>query len=171
MSEKPNITVVLKHATHKRGEPYPQIDFSTVQKYNITNKQRFIACSNEDIKNQIDERLQNTTDDEVPYFFYYVLEGTPLTGYFPNLNINVDTGENDDGFGTKWKEHAVRIAKAAKGRKDNPIMLKKDVDLQQLMKENVEYTDPVAYMQKYVNQLYDNYDIDEKQNILGKKQK
>jgi len=168
MSEKPNITIVLKHATHKRGEPYPQIDFSTVQKYNITNEQRAIACSNEDIKNQIDERLQNTTDDEVPYFFYYVIEADAEEVQTTNVNV---ISNSEEELNTKWKQNLDRIVKNAKERKDNPIMLKKDVDLEQLMKENVEYTDPVAYMQKYVSELYDNYDIDEKQNILGKKQK
>lgn len=166
------LQVLLLSGLYKRGDAYPDIDFSEVQAQGITNKAKYIACSNEEIKQQIDERLaQSPSENEVPYFFYKVLHNDSSGNDLTKTFINDNTGEADDGFGNKWKDHVARIAKAAKNRKDNPIMLKKDVDLQQLMKENVEYTDPVTYVQKYLNELYQNYDIDEKQNILGKKQK
>lgn len=166
------LQVLLLSGLYKRGEPYPDIDFSEVQAQGITNKEKYIACNNEELRQQIEQRLnENPSVNEVPYFFYKVLDSESSGNDLTKTFINDNTGEADDGFGNKWKDHVARIANAAKNRKDNPIMLKKDVDLQQLISENVEYTDPVTYLCKYMNDLYDNNDIDENQNILGKKQK
>ena len=62
--------------THKKGEPYPQYDFTLIKERGITNKhsndKTIIATSNEDLKIQID-RLHETKD-EVNYFYYIFKE-------------------------------------------------------------------------------------------------
>ena len=156
MSEN-NLQVLLLTGIYKCGEPYPEIDFSEVQSHGITNKAKHIACSNEEIKQQIDERLaQNPSENEVPYFFYKVLHNNGLG----KTNINPDTGDHKDAFGNRWKDHVDRIAKKAKERKEHPIMLNKDVDLQKLMSEKVEYTAPDVVVQNYVSDLYEKGFID-----------
>ncbi len=67
----------IECGTHKKGEPYPQYDFSLIKELGITNKHyndlSVIAASNEDLKNQID-RLHEVKD-EVKYFYYVFKEG------------------------------------------------------------------------------------------------
>jgi hypothetical protein len=71
------INLWIECGTHKKGEPYPQYDFTLVKEYEITNKysndKSVIAASNEDLKIQID-RLHETRD-EVKYFYYTLKSG------------------------------------------------------------------------------------------------
>lgn len=155
------LQVLLLSGMHKRGDAYPEIDFSEVQAHGIANKAKYIACSNEEIKQQIDERLaQSPSENEVPYFFYKVFHNDSSGNNLTKTFINVDTDEADDGFGNKWKDHVTRIAKSVRERKDPPIMLNKDVDLQKLINEKVDFTPPDLVVMEYVNSLYEKGIID-----------
>jgi hypothetical protein len=67
----PDIHIALEFGKHKKGEPYPEYDFSYLIKHKITNSSGVVACSNEEIVHQINHFYENNPDKtEATYFFY-----------------------------------------------------------------------------------------------------
>ena len=75
-----NITVEVRHGVHRPGESYPEHDFEHAARLGITNTSKVIACSNLEVRDQIDRLYEKSPDSsEVHYFyFYYGEDKTPL---------------------------------------------------------------------------------------------
>ena len=78
MSNIPSVTIEIKHGVHRRGERYPEHDFEYVVKYGVTSKGNAIACSNLDIKEQIDRAYEKSPGASEVHYFYYEEDKTPL---------------------------------------------------------------------------------------------
>lgn len=74
MNNVPVLEIELKTGTYKRGEPYPEYDFSVAEKHGIFNKAGIVAGSNQQLKQQIEERLKVCNDSQVTYTYYVVEE-------------------------------------------------------------------------------------------------
>ena len=69
----PEINIEVKSGTHKRGDDYPAIDFSLIQKYRVTNDAGVICTSQDQVNKQIDEMLiKFPNQGEVKYFYYVI---------------------------------------------------------------------------------------------------
>ena len=67
----PNISIRLESAKHKKGQPFPEHDFSFIQKHGITLKGDSVACSNEDVVRHINRSYENKPDAEEVIYFYF----------------------------------------------------------------------------------------------------
>ena len=67
----PEITLRLESGKHKKGQPFPEHDFSFIQKHGITSKGDGIACSNEDVVRHINRAYENKPDAEEVIYFYF----------------------------------------------------------------------------------------------------
>ena len=74
----PTVVIELKHGVHRRGERYPEHDFSYIQKHNIRNPKNVVACSNLDVREQIDRAYEKNPGASEAHYFYYVEDKTPL---------------------------------------------------------------------------------------------
>lgn len=63
--------VELVSGKHVKGQPYPEHDFSYVQKHGIFNEQGVIACSNNDVKKQIEAAYAKNPEATETLYFYY----------------------------------------------------------------------------------------------------
>jgi hypothetical protein len=68
------INIWIESGIHRRGERYPEHDFSLLEKLGVANKGGAIACSNEDIKTQIDAWYQKNYIEDARYFYYTIKE-------------------------------------------------------------------------------------------------
>lgn len=69
----PEVNIEVKSGTHRRGDIYPTIDFSLIQKYGVTNQAGVICVTQEQVNKQIDEMLVKFSDQaEVKYFYYAI---------------------------------------------------------------------------------------------------
>lgn len=67
----PEIHIRLESGKHKKGQPFPEHDFSFIQKLGITSKGDSIACSNEDVVRHINRSYENKPDAEEVIYFYF----------------------------------------------------------------------------------------------------
>lgn len=74
MSEKELPPVLaLRAATHKRGTPYPEMEFDPVAAEYGKRYSSYPCYSNEDIKKTLDEQYQkNAKITEATYFWYEI---------------------------------------------------------------------------------------------------
>lgn len=68
MSNIRPVTIEVKHGVHRRGERYPEHDFEYVVKYGVTSN--VVACSNLDIKEQIDRAYEKSPGASEVHYFY-----------------------------------------------------------------------------------------------------
>jgi len=71
---EPQIDIELKTGKYNRGEQYPEYDFSVAEKHGVYNKGGVVACTNKQLKEQIDDLLNKTQDTQVTYIYYDVKE-------------------------------------------------------------------------------------------------
>ena len=74
----PNIKIEVKVGTHKKSNPYPAIDFSLSEKYNVqqTSGGALIAATSRELKELLDTQWRlNPNAQEVRYFYYEVTKG------------------------------------------------------------------------------------------------
>ena len=78
MKDISTVTIELKHGVHRRGDGYPEHDFDYITKHGVTNKGGVIACSNLEIKEQIDRAYEKNPGASEVHYFYYEEDKTPL---------------------------------------------------------------------------------------------
>ena len=69
------MSIEIKKGTHTRGDPAPEHDFSYVIQQGLISKGNAIACSNQDVKDQIDRAYKkNPGASHVNYFYFSSFE-------------------------------------------------------------------------------------------------
>lgn len=61
----------INQALHKRGDQYPQINFSAIEMHKITSKTNAIACSNQQIAEQIEAQFASNPDSVYATYYYF----------------------------------------------------------------------------------------------------
>ena len=69
----PEVSFSLNRGQHTRGTPYPQIDFSTIQKFGLKSEAGVIACSNKEIRDQIDAQYEANPNSMYATYFYFTI--------------------------------------------------------------------------------------------------
>lgn len=75
MSErkKPSICIEICAGDYTKGHPYPEYDFTELEKLDVINKAYVVAYSNKSLKEQIDIALQDKPlGTKIKYFYYKV---------------------------------------------------------------------------------------------------
>jgi len=73
MNNIPSISVEICAGDYTKGNPYPEHDFKEIEKFGLVNKAGVIACSNEQLKQQIDIALKDKPEGTSIKYFYYVV--------------------------------------------------------------------------------------------------
>lgn len=72
------VVIEVKHGIHRRGERYPEHDFSYVTKHGVTSRGNTVATCNLDVKEQIDRAYERSPGASEVHYFYYQEDRTPL---------------------------------------------------------------------------------------------
>jgi hypothetical protein len=69
----PEVSFSLNRGQHTRGTPYPEIDFSAIQKFGLKSETGAIACSNEELIKQIDAQYDANPNSMYATYFYFTI--------------------------------------------------------------------------------------------------
>ncbi len=65
----------INQGFHKKGDPYPQINFSEIERHKLTSKTNAIACSNQQVTEQIERQfVSNPNSIYATYYYFSVMD-------------------------------------------------------------------------------------------------
>ena len=73
MNKIPEISVEICAGDYTSGSPYPEYDFTELEKLGVVNKAYVVAYSNKSLKEQIDNALKDKPLGTTIKYFYYVV--------------------------------------------------------------------------------------------------
>lgn len=73
MNKLPEISVEICTGDYTSGNPYPEYDFTELEKLGVVNKAYVVAYSNKSLKEQIDNALKDKPLGTTIKYFYYVV--------------------------------------------------------------------------------------------------
>lgn len=70
-NKKPSISLEFCAGDYTKGDPYPEHDFTELEKHGVVNKAGVVACSNKELIQQIDVALKDKPLGTTIKYFYY----------------------------------------------------------------------------------------------------